>query len=212
MTCLHSRTLAHVGDTDARQGQHLVCAPLMTSSGAMTALVVVRQMPFLALNADNLQLMQMILTYYADGIEQTAFVQPVLDHVPSCPRDFALQLARLGCLQKQAGVVSSLVGLVFSSRQQADIVVNQLTSWHRALDHLWIHEHNGQTVAILLLALTEQEGVDGYIVRLRQAIEALPGAGNVDLTQGITLRRAAVNAALPDYGLSHLLSGSHDHA
>src|SRR5690606_6473714 len=96
-----------------RQSEYVVCAPIMAASGRMLGVLVVRDMPFLALNFDNLQFLLVLLNYYADGIDQRELAKPIQDEMPHCPYEFAVELGRMARMKKASGIRSSLIGLVF---------------------------------------------------------------------------------------------------
>ncbi|HLX02116.1 MAG TPA: GAF domain-containing protein, partial [Trinickia sp.] len=91
---LTTRGVAHLRVDDSRHidSRYIVCAPMLNADNELRAVLVVKRMPFLSLNADNLLLLLVLLGYYADGIEHSQHVQDILDAVPGCPYEFALEL------------------------------------------------------------------------------------------------------------------------
>nr|MBF0686127.1 GAF domain-containing protein [Pseudomonas sp.] len=138
--CLDRSSLAHLRQTGDMQSAYLVCAPIMTASGRMMGVLAVRQMSFLALNAENLQLLLVLLNYYAGGVEQRALVAPIQHSLPRCPYDFSLELARLARIRQSSGVGSAMVGLVFPRSSLGDLLVHRLREEHRSPDLLWTYE------------------------------------------------------------------------
>ncbi|MDF3086643.1 PelD GGDEF domain-containing protein, partial [Burkholderia sola] len=98
----------------------LVVAPVVCADGRLIALLAIKRMPFLSLNFDNLQLLLVLLGYYADGVEHAACVRDVVAAVPACPYEFALDIARLTRLQRESGIASSAVALVFQHDEADD--------------------------------------------------------------------------------------------
>ena len=64
-------------------------------TGLGLGLLVVRSMPFFALNLENLRLVTVLLGYYADGVGAGRETRQVLARVPACPPEFALDMVRL---------------------------------------------------------------------------------------------------------------------
>jgi hypothetical protein len=207
--CLDRRSLTHVRQEQVRQHADLACVPILSATGHLSGVLVVRQIAFLSLNSENLELLQVLFNDYANGIAQQALVEPVQQQLPSCPYDFALELARLAHMRGNSGVRSSLVGLVCPPSALGDALMEQLIRRHRKLDQLWMIEQDNARVAILLLPLTDDGGVDGYFVRIEQAAQTQFGTSLADA--GVVSYRAAVEFNAPGYGLTQIVSRCHGH-
>lgn len=164
--CFENRKLAHVGPVDALKSAYLVCVPIVAESGRMRGMLVVRKMPFLSLNFDNLQLLLVLLAYYADGIEQKELIAPVQEIVPECPTEFALELGRLGRMCRVSNVRSSIVALVFRREAIGRSLHDHTIRQHRALDLLWTFDTDRAQVVFVLMPLTDDNGISGYLARL----------------------------------------------
>ena len=151
-----SGELAHVksGEATMHEGSYLVCAPIVAAGGERLGLLVVRSMPFFALNLENLRLVTVLLGYYADGLRQQEIVQPVLSRRPDCPPDFALELMRLHRLRLSANVVSTLVAFTFEQSESGDSVFEQVRRMRRSLDLLWTIDTPARHVIVMLLPLS----------------------------------------------------------
>lgn len=171
---LTTLSVAHLKneDTVLPVSQYLVCAPLVSANGELRALLVVKRMPFLSLNFDNLQLLLVLLGYYADGVEHSAFVQRILDRVPNCPYEFALDLSRLTRLQQKAGVASSLVALAFPRDEEGDSLFEHVMRRRRSLDVMWPVQTAKQSVLVNLMPATDTTGIDGYLARIEASLTA----------------------------------------
>jgi len=207
--CLQQRSLSHLRQADDMQSDYLVCAPITSASGQLSGVLVVRHMSFLSLNHENLQLLLVLLNYYADGIEQHVLAEPVRHALPQCPDDFALELARLARMQHSCGVRSALVGLVFPVGALGDAMVEQLRRQRRTLDLLWTYDLEDARVVVALLPLTDDVGVNGYFVRLEHAAEA---QFNSSLAQAnVVTYRADVDFDQSGYGLKYIVSRCNRH-
>jgi hypothetical protein len=160
------------GEGPTTHTRYVVCAPVVTADGTLIALLVIKRMPFLSLNYDNLQLLLVLLGYYADGVEHTSLVQGILDAVPQCPYDFALDLARLSRLMRTAGVSSSLVALTFMRDESGDSLFEHITRRRRALDVMWPVQMKERSVLVNLMPATDTTGVEGYIARIEASLAA----------------------------------------
>jgi hypothetical protein len=171
---LRTKSVAHLRSegVNAAQTGYLVCAPLVSADGEVIALLAVRRMPFLSLNFDNLQLLLVLLAYYADGVEHAALVQGIRAAVPECPYDFALDLGRLTRLQREAGIASSLVALVFPRGEEGDSLFEHVLRRRRALDLMWPLQTASHSVLVNLMPATDTTGIDGYLARIESSLAA----------------------------------------
>ncbi|KVE10643.1 hypothetical protein WI92_20205 [Burkholderia vietnamiensis] len=152
--------------------RYVVCAPVVSADGELIALVVVKRMPFLSLNYDNLQLLLVLLGYYADGVEHTVPMQRLLDVVPGCPYDFALDLVRLARLKRSAGIDSSLVALTFMRDEAGESLFEHVMRRRRALDVMWPVQSKDHSVLINLMPATDTTGINGYLARIEASLRA----------------------------------------
>ncbi|MGH8782548.1 PelD GGDEF domain-containing protein [Paraburkholderia sp.] len=173
---LETRSVAHLKADESVPAmlatRLLVCAPLVSADGRLIALLAIRRMPFLSLNFDNLQLLLVLLGYYADGVEHSHLVRDVLAAVPNCPYDFALDLGRLTRLQREAGIASSLVALVFPHDEAGDSFFEHVVRRRRALDLMWPLKTPTQSVLVNLMPATDTTGIDGYLARIESSLAA----------------------------------------
>src|SRR3546814_9714146 len=114
-------------------------------------------MPFMALNFDNLQLLLVLLGYYADGIEQRPLVDQVHRHVADSPSDFALELARITRLRRVSGVHSSLVAPVVPTKSGNESMFTQLKRQHPALDLTWGLDPEYASLIFSFFPLTDEQ-------------------------------------------------------
>jgi hypothetical protein len=169
---LDTQSVAHLR-SDERPAVHtslLVCAPVVAADGDVLALLAIRRMPFLSLNFDNLQLLLVLLGYYADGVEHSRQVRDILQVVPACPYDFALDMSRLARLARSAGIASSLVALVFPHDDAGDSFFEHVMRRRRSLDLLWPIRTDGRSVLVNLMPATDETGVDGYLARIEASL------------------------------------------
>ncbi|CAN7578026.1 hypothetical protein LJR230_004069 [Trinickia sp. LjRoot230] len=171
---LGTKQVAHLMDAaeTAAGTQLLVCAPLVAADGSTPAVLAIKRMPFLSLNFENLQLLLVMLGYYADGVEHAALARTITSDVPDCPVDFALELGRLARLERECGIASSLVALVFPQDEAGDSLFEHVLRRRRSLDLIWAVRKPGASVIINLMPATDSTGVDGYLARIESSLLA----------------------------------------
>ncbi|VVE10381.1 transmembrane protein [Pandoraea anhela] len=210
--CLNEGTLAHVrADNAATQDSpYLACAPVLDADGTLTSVLIVRRMPFLALNHDNLQLLLVLLAYYADGVAHQPLVAAVRASVPQAPYDFALELGRLARLKRASGIESSLVALAFPRGARGDSLFEQTVRQRRALDALWTIGTPRKQIAIALMPITDEHGIDGYLMRVETLLRQ---QYDVDFQSAhVAVHTAHIDAEAPGDGLRKLMERCVEHA
>ncbi|MBL8385796.1 MAG: PelD GGDEF domain-containing protein [Burkholderiales bacterium] len=173
--------MAQPGARDFDQSRYVICAPLTSASGQRVGLLAVERLPFVALNYDTLQLLTVLLGYYADGVEAGLETRQVLARVAACPPEFALDLVRLARIRNDAGIQSAMVALVFSDDALGTDLFVQAKRLKRNMDLAWEPRVAGRLVQISLLPLAGPAAVDGYLDRTEAAIRAQSG---VDFRSG----------------------------
>lgn len=180
IAALESGQLMHVqrapfveGD---RPSRYLVCAPAVTSGGRLLGVLVVERMPFTALTLETLQLVTVLLAYYADSIDHAEATRPVLAAYPRCPGDFALELVRMQRLLATAAIRSSLVAFAARDAQIAADWFARIDRLRRTVDVGWSHSEGDLHVLLVLLPLTAQPGLTGYLERVSRSLREQYGA------------------------------------
>lgn len=196
--------MAQPGAREFDHSRYLVCAPMLTASGARVGLVVVERLPFFALNYDTLQLFTVLLGYYADGVEAGLETRQLLARVAACPPDFALDLVRLARIRDNAEIQSALVALVFEDDQRGADMFALVRRLKRNMDLGWEPRLAGKLVQISLLPLAGTAAVEGYLERIESAIQAQFG---VDfLGARVVAHTAPLGAMAPQETLTGLLA------
>lgn len=189
---IENRTLAHVQNPSLGHGQktgYLAVAPLCDAYGVTIGLLVVQHMPFLALTEDNLQFLQVLCGYYADGVRHGEIAAQLIDAYPDCPQEFALDFSRLVRLQKNAGIQSSLVALAFDHSDAGRTLFDHVQHSRRALDVQWPIYGTQLNAILVLMPLSGVGAVDGYLMRIEDSMRAQFG---LDFEAG----RVSVNSML----------------
>ncbi|MGD9787029.1 MAG: PelD GGDEF domain-containing protein [Sulfuricellaceae bacterium] len=166
---LEHRTLTHVQTMElstATESRFLVVAPVLSSKGRLLGVLAVDQMPFFALNQDTLQLLAVMLGYYADSVSDVEEVREITERHADCPLEFAEELVRLWRLGRDHGVQSHVVSLSFLPHDDREDMVMLLKRMKRGLDVAW-ELRRGETVKYVnLMPLCGEVAVEGYLQRL----------------------------------------------
>lgn len=170
---LFEKRLIHVRSEQATifSSKYLVAAPVVCSDGTLLGMLVVSNLPFLALNAENLQLMTVMLGYYADALLASRAIRPIKVVFPACPPDFALELIRTKRLYDQAKIESSLLAFRVPHGQVNNSLFDYLQRTRRQTDFCWDFNTPEEFVHILLMPLAGYAAVEGILQRIEDDLK-----------------------------------------
>ncbi|MGH1357671.1 MAG: PelD GGDEF domain-containing protein [Burkholderiaceae bacterium] len=203
---MESRKLMHVQASDASlyESDYLICAPVIASSGDQLGVLVVREMPFFALNEENLQFITVLLGYYADGLAKSRAIHPIQTLRPNAPPEFALELVRMKRLFDSSHIDSSMIGFSFDVDHNGKAMFEHLRRIKRATDIAWELETPNRHVLILMMPMSGPPAVEGMLQRMEKAIRQ-----QFDLSfdeARISVHSAGMSAAEPEWVLDDLLN------
>lgn len=159
--------------------------PLIAADGSMLGLIVVLDMPLLAVDEENLLTMAAMVAFVADVLRAEQISRAVRQVVPDCPSDFALDWSRLGHLKRRVGVGSSWV-LLHAGSDAPTSVVDSIHKVRRGLDRYWIPSVDSAAAPrlLILLPLAGRGAVEGFV----QRIDAICMENLGDTLQGLGWR------------------------
>lgn len=159
----------------------LVVAPIITSDGYLLGVLAINRMPFFALNEETLQMMAVMLGYYADCVVEAEETRNFIGRFPSAPQDFAGEFSKLLRLQRSFGVDSHVVTLSFPVNESSRQVVTQLARIRRGLDVIWLVEDEQRLVLATLMPLANTVAVEGYLLRIEMWLKEYVGNDSDEL-------------------------------
>lgn len=207
---LERRRLAHVALDDERTDGgscYLVVAPLSDMSGSMRALLVVDRMPFFALHEETLQMLNLLLGYYADGLSASELAAPLRARFADCPLDFAFEMARMWRVRVESGVASALVTLEFPAGDEGRELMQQIARIQRSLDVVWRVDGGDRPRLLTLMPLAGSAAVEGYLARIDSWLRQHRGSGLDD--SGVGSRISMLDQVEPVALLSGVLKVRH---
>lgn len=185
---LENSSLAHIASQDVSLNTHtrqLVVAPLIAGNGAMIGVVAVTRIPFFSLNVENLQMMSVMLAYYADNIRVAPEVHALQTQLPAMPALYAEEFVRMMHMQKRMRISSHIVVMVYGGSRREEIPVEFLRV-KRGLDLYWKTTVNGHPTIIILMPFTSSSAKDGFLLRTEDWLKSRFGGSFESL--GIELR------------------------
>lgn len=168
---IEQKHLAHIQQDehkDSYHGGYIVCAPMVGPTGNVSGVLVVERLPLLALHHENLQLLWILMTLYADIADSGTVYQKLLLRWPTMPFEFARELTALTRLRGKAGIDTTLMLFVGDGTPQAAGVLEEINKDLRTLDIGWMVD--GSTLAILM-PMTGTAGLEGFMLRLNETLQ-----------------------------------------
>ncbi len=165
---LQEGQLAHIASKEvslARKTNQLVVAPLIAGVDTLIGVLAVTRMPFFSLNVENLQMMSVILAYYADNIHNAPGVERLKERLPIMPALYAEELIRMLYLQDKVGISSYIVVMSFEGTRNEEISAEFLRV-KRGIDLYWQTQVNGKPVIAVLMPFASPAAAEGFIDRI----------------------------------------------
>lgn len=204
---LEKNSLAHIASHEVsleRNTNQLVVAPLISGSDRLIGVLAVTRMPFFSLNVENLQMMSVILAYYADNVRHAPQVRDVLEKLPTVPALFAEELVRMTLMQKKVGIASHIVVMTFGGGKREEIPAEFLRI-KRGLDLYWQTRVNDKPVVAVLLPFASPSATQGFQQRIEDWL-ALRFDGDFE-SLGIHLRTIDFDLEDPMVALAEVVRG-----
>lgn len=178
---LEHQSLAHLlveGLADVElPSPFLVVAPILTSGGKQLGVLAIDRMPFLALNEENLQMLSVMLGYYADCVSEAEGTRQFQENFPDAPSDFAAEFSRLLRLQRTFSINSYVVVLSFANDEGGRQAIANLTHIRRGLDLSWQKKVGNRILLLNLMPLANDSAVEGYLLRIETMLKEYMGLG-----------------------------------
>lgn len=204
---LEEKSLAHIASHEVSLGRttnQLVVAPLISGSDDLIGVMVVTRMPFFSLNVENLQMMSVILAYYADNVRHAPQVRDVQQKLPTVPALFAEELIRMTLMQKKVGIASHIVVMTFGGGKREEIPAEFLRI-KRGLDLYWQTRVNEKPVVAVLLPFASPSATQGFQQRIEDWL-AVRFDGDFE-SLGIHLRTIDFDLEDPIVALAEVVKG-----
>ena len=168
LLALEKESLVHIANQEIsleRSTSQLVVAPLVAGDGDLVGVLAVTRMPFFSLNLENLQMMLVLLGYFADNQRSAKGVMAIQQRVPGVPVLFAQELTRMISLHKKIGLTSHLIVMHFAGERRTEIPAEFLRV-KRGLDLYWRTISRDMPVIVVLMPFATSVAKDGLLRRL----------------------------------------------
>jgi len=166
-------------------GRLLLVVPIVDFQGRIWAVVAVQQMPFRAFSRENLRLLAVLGGHVGDLL--TRRLEGVTIALSEA-QDFVYELERCLADTRLHGLEASLVALRLADAALAPDLQSLIMGSHRGLDRPLVLDHrSGQPLILVLMPLTDDGGVMGYLHRLERMVKEQFGRDGLEAA-GIQVR------------------------
>jgi hypothetical protein len=165
---IEERKLVHIAQEEVsyeRPSRQLAVVPLIASDDSLVGILAVSKMPFFSLNAENLQMMSVMLAYYADHLLNAPDIALCRKALPAIPEAYAEELARMLRMQKTANINSQIVVMTFAGPAKESIPT-QLLHIKRGLDLYWQTQVGENPVIAVLMPFAPPSSQEGFLHRI----------------------------------------------
>lgn len=166
--------LAHIANQEAslqRRTSQLVVAPLVAGDSELVGVLAVTRMPFFSLTDENLQMMLVMLGYFADNLRSASGVATIQRRLPDMPYLFAQELARLLRLHQKVALPSHLVVMHFTGPRRHEIPAEFLRI-KRGLDLYWQTFDPDAPMLVVLMPFASSSAKDGFFLRIDEWLQS----------------------------------------
>jgi hypothetical protein len=165
---METGTLVHIAGEDVSTsppGSPLIVAPLIAGSETVIGVLVVTRIPFFSLTEENLQMMSVILAYYADNVRSGPDRHAIQQALPRIPAVFSEELIRMDRLNHSLGLSSHLVVMTFEGALGGEII-SEFLRIKRGLDLYWQTRIRGLPAVVVLMPFASESAMEGFVERI----------------------------------------------
>lgn len=175
---IEAGTLSHLAAALAAgrsPGSYAIAVPMITFDEQLIGVLAVERVPFFALGEEMLQTLNLLVSYYVDGLDERKLAAEIQSEFPACPDDFAAELQRLWRVRQGSLSSSIITVLEFLPRPELDYLALQIGRQRRALDVSWLIDSPQRKVLVTLMPLAGAAAAEGYIARIEEWVRQKSG-------------------------------------
>ncbi|MEF8723880.1 hypothetical protein E4Q23_09740 [Candidatus Accumulibacter phosphatis] len=175
---IEAGTLSHLAAALAAGSSpstYAIAVPMITFDEQLIGVLAVERVPFFALGEEMLQTLNLLVSYYVDGLDERKLAAEIQSEFPACPDDFAAELQRLWRVRQGSLSSSIITVLEFLPRPELDYLALQIGRQRRALDVSWLIDSPQRKVLVTLMPLAGAAAAEGYIARIEEWVRQKSG-------------------------------------
>jgi polysaccharide biosynthesis protein PelD len=148
-----------------RKTNYLAVIPCHSSNNTVYAYLIIKSIPFILLNDENLESLLIMLTYFADTLDLNKAASPILKIIPECPLPLANEITKLSRLYKQLKLSSYLAGIYLTPDTNTEYLKEVYQKTKRGIDQTWTFQKHDQLIHLCLMPFSKPATVSAYLRR-----------------------------------------------
>lgn len=152
--------------SEHEKSKYLAVIPVLSRVRDIEGLLVIKDMPFSSLGEDTLLAFNVFATCFFMNQDRLSRLANFVENSENYNPQFLLEMDELIYLKKYHGINSVMTLLRIPKMDEQSLLLYGLEKQKRELDHFMIIDEGDTKIVIMLLSLTDSEGLWGFRQRL----------------------------------------------
>ncbi|RLB11736.1 MAG: hypothetical protein DRG39_03570 [Deltaproteobacteria bacterium] len=170
ISCIEKGEISYVSQLYSEQSKYLAVIPIQDRDEEIKALFVIKSIPFLYLNSDNISCISIFFFWLMKEMDARDYVHNLKEEFSDIDIAFLKELKKLCELKENYGIESSLIVFMMDDEDRAFYMF--LQEKIRSLDTVMLYKTKKQYLIILLLPITSLVSCRGFIERIKRGVIA----------------------------------------
>ncbi len=167
---LVKKTPVYVSSESVENNSKFLAVVPVVSENKVQALLLIKEMPFMAFNKDNLISISILISYFLDELQKWKMLEQEHKHVMEDDA-FYYELLRLDTIYKEYDVSSTILVLRTTDRLLAHLFLEKIEDNLRSLDMVSSHRFEDKEVISVLFPFADQASAQGFLNRLYKLLK-----------------------------------------
>ena len=159
--CMEKAEISYISQSYNKSSEYLAVVPVFDKNDEIVCILLIKKMPFLHLNADNIFSISVFLFWFVKEIEASRYISDLRKDFPDISPEFLKEFKKSAELKAKYGIEGSIV--IFELPEEDKSFLLFLEDRIRGLDVL-LRKNNS---IFVLLPLTSISSCKGFIERIR---------------------------------------------
>lgn len=166
--CIEKGEISYISQLYNESSKYLAVIPAQDRDEEIKALFVIKSIPFLYLNSDNIFSISVFFFWLMREIETKEYVCDIKKEFPDMEITFLKELKKVCELRHNYGIESSLIVFILDEEDKGFYML--IEEKIRSLDTIMPYKVKNQHLLIVLLPLTSLSSCRGFIERIKREI------------------------------------------
>jgi len=167
---LRKKTPVYVSEDEVENSSNYLAVIPVVSQASIQAVLLIKQMPFMSFNKDNLISISIIISYFLDELSKWKLVKATSSNT-LMDADFYYELQRLKKIYDDFDVNSTVLIIKTQDKLLAHLIIEKIEVNLRSLDMLSSHTHEEMEVIAMLFPFADESSAQGFLTRLMKLLE-----------------------------------------